>query len=169
APLHSISCILFRVCVGFLFGIRSMRMGTISMSIRVCRRISMKQRPFRSYIPVAILASSFLLTGQGAGIAADKPTSYAPVAVTEDFAAIKKRMESQKKDIAKRHQSLLESRYDLSDRPAAGVTMSGGKPIQEGVRVKLPKGLGSWQDLAAMTPDEIREKDLFPAGFMPLP
>jgi cytochrome c peroxidase len=129
----------------------------------------MKQRPFRSYIPVAILASSFLLTGQGAGIAADKPTSYAPVAVTEDFAAIKKRMESQKKDIAKRHQSLLESRYDLSDRPAAGVTMSGGKPIQEGVRVKLPKGLGSWQDLAAMTPDEIREKDLFPAGFMPLP
>jgi hypothetical protein len=36
--------------------------------------------------------------------------------------------------------ALLGQRYDLSDRAAAGVTMSGGKPIQDGVRVKLPGG-----------------------------
>jgi cytochrome c peroxidase len=46
--------------------------------------------------------------------------------------------------------------------------MSGGKPIQEGVRVKLPAGT-TWDKLAAMSPDEIRQKDLWPAGFFPLP
>jgi hypothetical protein len=46
--------------------------------------------------------------------------------------------------------------------------MSRGKPIQEGVRVKLPEGV-SWDKLAAMMPEEIREKDMFPAGFFPLP
>ena len=67
-----------------------------------------------------------------------------------------------------RQMDLLNERYDLSDHPAQGVTMSRGKPIQEGVRVKLPQGV-TWDKLAAMTPEEIREKDLFPAGFLPLP
>ena len=53
-------------------------------------------------------------------------------------------------------------------RPAAGVTMSRGKAIQEGVRIKLSPG-ANWEALARMTPDEIREKGLYPAGFMPLP
>jgi cytochrome c peroxidase len=46
--------------------------------------------------------------------------------------------------------------------------MSRGKAIQEGVRIKLFKGM-TWENLAAMSPEEIREKDLFPAGFFPLP
>jgi cytochrome c peroxidase len=46
--------------------------------------------------------------------------------------------------------------------------MSRGKAVQEGVRVKLPKGT-TWEKLAAMSPDEIRGKDLFPPGFFPLP
>lgn len=46
--------------------------------------------------------------------------------------------------------------------------MPRGKPIQEGVRVKLPEGT-TWDQLAAMGPDAIREKNLFPAGFLPLP
>ena len=37
-----------------------------------------------------------------------------------------------------------------------------------GVRVKLPKGV-SWEQLASMSPDDIRAKDLFPGGFLPLP
>jgi cytochrome c peroxidase len=43
-----------------------------------------------------------------------------------------------------------------------------GKPVQEGTRAKLPKG-ASWEALAAMRPEEVREKDLFPHGLMPLP
>jgi cytochrome c peroxidase len=46
--------------------------------------------------------------------------------------------------------------------------MSRGKPVQEGVRVTLPQGL-TWEKLQAMSPEVIREKDVFPAGFFPLP
>jgi cytochrome c peroxidase len=47
--------------------------------------------------------------------------------------------------------------------------MSGGrKAVQDGVRVKLRPGT-SWEELAQMTPDEIKAKDLLPHGFMPLP
>jgi cytochrome c peroxidase len=66
-----------------------------------------------------------------------------------------------------RQQDLLASRYDLVDRPA-GVTMTRGKPLQEGVRVRLPEGV-TWDQLAALTPEEIKSRDLFPAGFLPLP
>jgi len=90
------------------------------------------------------------------------------VVITEPFDSIMARWKAAKPDIMKRQIDLLNVRYDLADRPAKGITMSRGKPIQEGIRVKLPKGT-TWEKLAAMSPDEIREKDLFPAGFFPLP
>lgn len=114
-------------------------------------------------LAVALAAS---LTASGAQ--AEHPTSYAPVAITEDFATIMNRMTAAKPEVTKEHQQLLEQRYDLSNRPAAGVTMSRGKPVQEGVRAKLPAGT-TWDGLAKMTPDEVREKGLFPKGFFPLP
>jgi cytochrome c peroxidase len=46
--------------------------------------------------------------------------------------------------------------------------MDRAKPVQEGVRVKLPDGV-TWDDLARMTPENIREKAIFPKGFLPLP
>jgi cytochrome c peroxidase len=97
-----------------------------------------------------------------------KASSYSPVVIREDFATIMARMKAAKPEVMKRHMDLLSERYDLSNRPAPGVTMSRGKPVQEGVRVKLPKGF-TWQTLAAMSPEEIKAKDLFPAGFYPLP
>ena len=99
-----------------------------------------------------------------------RETSYAPVVVKESIAEIAAKMKAAKPDIDKRHKDLLNTRYDLSDKPAEGVVMSGAKkkPIQEGVRVKLPEGM-SWEKLAALTPDEIKNKDLYPAGFLPLP
>jgi len=95
-------------------------------------------------------------------------SSYAPVNITEEFTTTMARMKAAKPGIMKRQMNLLNERYDLSNRPAKGVTMSRGKPVQEGVRVKLPKGM-TWEKLAAMSPEEIREKDLFPAGLFPLP
>ncbi len=100
--------------------------------------------------------------------AGKRPSSYMPVVIEEDFATIMSRMEAAKPGLMKRQMRLLEERYDLSDRPAQGVTMSRGKPVQEGVRVKLAKGM-TWERLAALSPEDIREKDLFPAGFFPLP
>ena len=66
-----------------------------------------------------------------------KPSSYAPVDIHESFSSILVRMKAAKPEIMKRHMTLLEQRYDLSDRPAQGVKMSGGKAVQQGVRVKL--------------------------------
>ena len=99
---------------------------------------------------------------------AKNTSSYLPVVITEPFDSIMKRMQDAKPEIMKRQMDLLNYRYDLSDHPAKGVTMSRGKPVQEGVRVKLPSGV-TWEKLADMSPEEIREKDVFPAGLFPLP
>ena len=98
----------------------------------------------------------------------NRQSSYSPVVITEDFNSIQARMKAAKAEIMKRQMDLLAERYDLSNRPAKGVTMSRGKAIQEGLRVKLPAGM-TLQKLAEMTPEEIREKGVFPKGFFPLP
>jgi len=89
-------------------------------------------------------------------------------AADEDFPTLTKRLQSEKQKFAKRQQDLLVERYDLADRPAKGTLMSRGKPVQDGVRVKLPKGM-TWDKLAAFSPEEIKERQLWPAGFLPLP
>ena len=95
-------------------------------------------------------------------------TSYMPVDQKEPFASVLKRMTADKPKVERRHGQLLESRYDLSNRPAKGAAMFRGKPMQEGVRAKLPEGV-TWQSLAAMSPDQVRERDAFPGAFKPLP
>ncbi len=100
--------------------------------------------------------------------AAKRPSSYSPVVIQEGFASVMSRMSAAKPAIMQRQKALLEERYDLSDRPAAGVTMSRGKPVQAGVRVKLRGGM-TWEKLAQMSPEDVRNKDVFPLGFMPLP
>ncbi|MBI5571713.1 MAG: cytochrome B6 [Desulfomonile tiedjei] len=99
---------------------------------------------------------------------ASQKSSYSPVVITEPFDSIMKRMTAAKPEIMKRHMDLLNSRYDLGDHPARDATMSRGKPVQEGVRIKLPAEM-TWEKLAEMTPEEIKEKDVFPAGLFPLP
>ncbi|MGI8604270.1 MAG: cytochrome B6 [Verrucomicrobiales bacterium] len=91
-----------------------------------------------------------------------------PAFAQEDFAALVKRLSDEKAKFSKRHKDLLAERYDLADQPAPGVTMSRGKPVQAGGRVKLPEGL-TWEKLAAMSADEIKAKNQWPAGFHPLP
>ncbi len=95
-------------------------------------------------------------------------SSYMPVDIKETFDAIYKRMKASKSDITSKQKHLLEERYDLSDSPVKGVTQYRGKPIQGKVRVKLPSGV-TWDQLGAMTPEEIREKSVYPQGFLPLP
>ncbi len=97
-----------------------------------------------------------------------KGTSYSPVDIREDSTTILARMKAAKPEVMKRQMDLLLERYDLTNRSAKDVTMSRGKPVQEGVRAKLPQGM-TLEKLAGVTPEEIREKDLFPKGFMPLP
>src|ERR1700689_4984837 len=79
-------------------------------------------------------------------------TSYQPDAIARPFATRMAEDVAAKPGTKPEHQALLDERYDLSDRPAQGVTLEHGKPLQEGIRVKLPAGT-SWEQLAAMTPD----------------
>jgi cytochrome c peroxidase len=124
----------------------------------------------RLWAAALVAASAGLLAGiLGSRSLAETASSYMPTVITEPFDKVVERMKAAKAGIEAEHRKLLEERYDLSDRPASGVTMSGGKPVQEGVRVKLPKGVSSWTELAAMSPDEIKAKNLWPAGFYPLP
>ncbi|MCH7797176.1 MAG: cytochrome B6 [Planctomycetes bacterium] len=109
--------------------------------------------------------------GQAAAEQEAGRTSYSPVVIKEDFATVMKRMIEAKPGIQRRHQQLLQQRYDMRDLPSSTVTMSGGKPVQGGVRVRLVSGVKgvTWDMLAELTPQEIRAKGLFPAGFLPLP
>lgn len=101
------------------------------------------------------------------GTAGPSALSYLPV-ITPPFAEVFERLSAEKPAYMARQHALLEARYDLSDRPAQGATMSRGKPVQQGVRVKLPAGM-TWSTLAGMSPGEIRDRGLWPAGFLPLP
>jgi hypothetical protein len=96
-----------------------------------------------------VTVSAGIITGATAA-----PTSYMSVNITEDLSTTMHRMQAAKAEIEKRQQDLLGQRYDLSNHPANGVTMSGGKAIQEGVRVKLPAGV-TWDSLASMTPERV--------------
>lgn len=98
----------------------------------------------------------------------EHPSSYMPVDLKEDFQSVVKRMKDAKAGIMQKHKELLNQRYDLSNKPSSTVNMTGGKPVQTGVRVKLPAG-ADWDKLSNMTAEEIQGKGLFPKGFLPLP
>jgi cytochrome c peroxidase len=120
---------------------------------------------------MAVLAGLVLLVASLGGLAygqASRESSYLPVVPKEDFATTLARMQAAKAAVMQRQRQLLEQRYDLGDRRAAGVTMTRGKPVQDGVRVKLPAG-ATWQQLGALTPEDIKARNAFPAGFLPLP
>ena len=80
---------------------------------------------------VGILAGALGVRAQGAA------SSYLPV-TEEDFTTVLARMRAGKAAVMKRQMDLLGARYDLSDRPAAGVTMSRGKAVQDGASPVLP-------------------------------
>jgi cytochrome c peroxidase len=63
---------------------------------------------------------------------------------------------------------LLESRYDLTPRLDPEVKMSRGKPLPVGPTSRLASGT-DWTSLASMTPDAIRQRNLFPYPALPHP
>jgi cytochrome c peroxidase len=99
-------------------------------------------------------------------------TSYdqiAPVLLGQE--TFQERMTKDKADkpaVMARQKSLLEERYNLASRPDKTLTMTRGKPVQVGPTAKLPEGT-TWEKLAQMSPEDVREKGLFPSGYLPLP
>jgi cytochrome c peroxidase len=111
------------------------------------------------------------LVAVGVARAQDPPpkgaTSYAPVDLKEPFASVMERMSAAKAGVMKKQMDLLARRYDLADRPAKE-TMTRGKALQAGVRVRLADGM-TWDRLGAMEPEAVRAAGAFPDGFKPLP
>jgi cytochrome c peroxidase len=106
--------------------------------------------------------------GNGAAPAQKGAPLGMPSVDSPAFDEVMKKMSGERAAIEARHAALLAGRYDLSDKPAAGGTSSKGKPVQDGVRVKLKSGV-TWDALAGMTPDQIRKQGAWPDGFLPLP
>jgi cytochrome c peroxidase len=95
-------------------------------------------------------------------------STYRPLP-TLPLDVVRRNDEGAKPAVQRRQQALLTQRYDLADRPMPDVMMSGGRrPVQAGVRVKLPSGV-TWEQLATLAPDAIRERNALPQGFLPLP
>jgi cytochrome c peroxidase len=86
----------------------------------------------------------------------------------ETFSAMLAKDKADKPAVMARQKKLLEERYDLTPRVDDRVKMSRGKPIPVGPATRLPEGM-TWDKLASLSPDEVRDKGLFPAGFLPLP
>jgi cytochrome c peroxidase len=85
--------------------------------------------------------------------------------VEEPFAVVLKRDKDAKGRVMADHQKLLEARYDLSRRVDPDVKMTRGKPIPVGPTARL-KGV-TWEQLAKMSPDQIKDRGVFP--YLPLP
>jgi cytochrome c peroxidase len=100
------------------------------------------------------------------------PSSYDQVSKVllgeETFEAMMQKDKADKAGIMARQQKLLEERYDLSRKVDEHVKMTRGKPIAVGPATRLPEGQ-TWDKLAELEPAEIRDKGLFPKGFLPLP
>jgi cytochrome c peroxidase len=103
---------------------------------------------------------------------APPPSSYdqiSPVLVgQESFASMVAKDKAGKAGVMARQRKLLEERYDLSVHVDPEVKMTRGKPIPVGPAARPPKGL-TWEKLAGMSPEQVRDRELFPKGFLPLP
>jgi cytochrome c peroxidase len=100
------------------------------------------------------------------------PTSYDQVSPVllgqESYAAMLAKDKADKPAVMERQHKLLEERYDLARHVDERVKMSRGKAIPVGPTARLAEGV-TWEKLAKMSPDEVRDKGVFPRGYLPLP
>ena len=85
-----------------------------------------------------------------------------------DFEDIYKAGVAAKPEVTARQRKLLESRYNLEPRLDQTVKMSRGKPVVVGPTARLPEGT-DWDALGAMSPADIRQKNIFPYKTLPHP
>ncbi len=122
---------------------------------------------------LALLAMlAFALSGNAGQAQEQVRSSYDQIAPVltgkETLQAVQKKDKADKPAVMARQKKLLEERYDLSSRTDKSITMTRGKPIPVGPTARLPEG-ATWASLGAMPAAEIRDKDLFPKGYLPLP
>jgi cytochrome c peroxidase len=112
-------------------------------------------------------AASLLSSGAGAQQQPPKPkpSSFTPV-IEEPFDVVRARDKRERPRVMAAARKLLEDRYDLARRVDPNVKMTRGKAIPTGPTARLKQGV-TWEQLGRMSPEEIREKGVFP--YLPLP
>jgi cytochrome c peroxidase len=121
-------------------------------------------------IQAGFLGALLALIAIAVALAADPlppDATYRPLP-TQPFSAVKASDEAQKSKVMQRQAATLSARYDLSNRPTDTLMAGGRKAVQGGVRVKLPQGT-TWDALAQLSPEDIKERNLLPEGFKPMP
>jgi cytochrome c peroxidase len=86
----------------------------------------------------------------------------------QTFEEIRAEDEAMKADVMTKHRRLLEQRYDLEPRFDPEVKMTRGKPICVGPTARLADGV-TWDQLAGMSPAQIKERNVFPYPSLPHP
>ena len=112
-----------------------------------------------------VVAGSILLSAVSFYGQDKRESSYSPVN-EESFEKVMAQDKAQKVMVMKRQMDFLNERYDLTRHVTTEVTMSGGKPLPVGPTAKL-KGRLTWEKLAGMTPEKMKEEGSFP--YLPLP
>ena len=89
-------------------------------------------------------------------------TSFAGPDLGKPFAVFKELMEKQRPSVDKAARERLESQFRLDCNVDTKATMSGGKPLSVGPTGRLPKGINTWEEYAALSADEIKAGNAFP-------
>jgi cytochrome c peroxidase len=95
-------------------------------------------------------------------------SSFASVDDVENFDDFYRMCVKNKPRVMAARKEHMAQRYNFSGAVTREVTMTRGKPLPVGPVVRLPKGFPSWEELAKLSPAEIRKRNLFPLGFHPL-
>jgi cytochrome c peroxidase len=86
----------------------------------------------------------------------------------EDPNEIVKRETANKPRVTEAQRRLLESRYNLTPQLDSQEKMSRGKPLPVGPTAKLAAGV-TWDQLAGMSPSQVRQRGVFPYPALPHP
>lgn len=84
------------------------------------------------------------------------------------FEDIFRKESANKASVMKAQMALLESRYNLVPKFDAEAKMSRGKPLPVGPTARLTQNL-TWDQLSQLSPDDIRQRNLFPYRSLPHP
>lgn len=91
------------------------------------------------------------------------PSSWGPPTLHVGWEEWKKHCLEQKPKLMTDWKAHLDSRYDFHGRPLRNVRMSGQrKAVPAGPIARVPIGLKSFEAVAELSADEIRQRDLFP-------
>jgi cytochrome c peroxidase len=143
-----------------------------------------RTRSFRRCLPVLAVTGLIALAvlqllpaqqpqpGKAAKEDKDTKSSYdqiSPVLLGKmTFREMMAKDKADKPGVMARQKKLLEERYDLALKADPNVKMTRGKPVPMGPTARLANDM-TWEKLAGMSSDDIREKGLFPKGYLPLP